>query len=115
MDSTFADAIYDFDPKLREEVKGALLVCKPNEHTIGFRTEAQNLKSCCAIGKEKNLFFGALSPKLLGPTPDKLADIVYINDNTAIIKIQNFTYYSVYYITLQDQTVQLNLLKSLIE
>lgn len=115
LDSTYADTIYKFDQKLREEVHDALLVCKPNEQTIGFLTEARNLKALLRDREGKEFIFRCTLSETTGPNPDNLADMVYINDNTAIIKIENSTSYSVYYITLKDQTVQLNLLESLIE
>jgi len=95
LDSTYADAIYEFDPKLREEVHDALLVCKPNDQTIGFRTEVRNLKALLSDREGKEFIFWCTLSETTGPTPDNLADIVYINDNTAIIKIENLTSYSV--------------------
>jgi|GEM_PF-5769720 len=69
LDSAYADAIYDFNPKLREKVHGDILACKPNEQTVGFVTEAQDLKALLRDKEGKELIFRCTFSETTGPTP----------------------------------------------
>jgi hypothetical protein len=116
LDSTMAKALYEFDPELKEDFHSATLASSPNESIVRFRTDFEKLRDLVLSKTARTMFLSCIYGEQYARSGGlEIRSPVYIKGNTAVVEIITKTTSDLYYFTLLDGVVQINLLQYIIE
>jgi hypothetical protein len=116
LDSTLAEVLYEFDPALREDFYSATLASRPNESVVRFRTDFEKLRDLLLSKTARTMFLSCIYGEHFAMSGGlEIRSPIYIKGNTAVFEIITKTSSYIYYFTLHDGVVQINLLQYIIE